>query len=97
MILHALEQDNAIATRFDLVNLHIEMRPEPQSLNLVLDQPLGRILQALLNFSNTNATKARIPIVIINQHLSKKMRLARAISPPMHPCSAMAPARVRRL
>jgi hypothetical protein len=49
-----------------------------EGLYLVLNQPLGRVLQALLMLSNTDRAKARIAVMIINHHLREEVRLARA-------------------
>jgi len=78
VILHTLEQDYTTTTRLDLIRLHLEVRPKPQRLDLVLNQPLGRILQALLMLSDTNRAKARATIMIIDHQLREEMRLARA-------------------
>ena len=81
MVLHTLEDNQAIAWRFNAVVLHVELRTDTVSLYLVLDQKLCGLLEALENLTDADCPTPRHPQVIFNNELSKEMRLARAAAP----------------
>ncbi len=58
VVLHALEHDDAAAGRLDLGFQNLEQARHAESLDLVLDQQLHRVLEALLHLTNTGGSRA---------------------------------------
>jgi hypothetical protein len=50
----------------------------PKRLDLVLDQQLDRVLEALLNLADTGRSQARSQHALLDQRLGEEVRLARA-------------------
>src|SRR5438270_807409 len=66
VILHAGERDNPAAGRLDLSLQALKLAPEPELFDLLLDQPLGRFLEALLNFANAEDPRAGLEQTLLN-------------------------------
>ena len=54
MILHAPENDDAVAGRLDLVAVDLESVTEAECRDLALDQAFGRLRQRPLRLANAN-------------------------------------------
>lgn len=80
MILHTLEGDYAITRRFDNLPPNLEAVSLAQTVlnQLVFNEPLGRILQALLDLADANRPLPLFRKTILDKQISKKMRLARS-------------------
>jgi hypothetical protein len=66
VVLHSLEHDDAAARRSYLGLKHLEAR-SIQRLDLVLDQQLDRVLEALLNLTDAGRSKARPHYALLDQ------------------------------
>src|SRR5690606_12292087 len=71
VVLHADEGDHAIARRLDLARDRIEHRTDAEISDLVLDQALGRVLQALLHFTDAQSAKSLLAHRISHHQRSK--------------------------
>ena len=82
MVLHPLEDDHAVAGRADLLAIDFEAGRLAQAVarELGLDQPLGAVLERLLDLADADAEQAPLAEAIVDQLLGEEMRLAR--SPP---------------
>jgi hypothetical protein len=78
VILHAAEDDDAVARRRDLVAEDLELMTETEGGDLAFDQPLGRLRQGSLRFANANRRSAALGLASLDQELAEKMRLTRA-------------------
>ena len=82
MVLHSLEDDDTPAGRLDLGGLDVEILADPQRLDLVLNQPLSRFLERLLDLAYADSPRAGMDQAVFNQALCEVVRLARP-SPSM--------------
>jgi hypothetical protein len=78
MILHAPEDDHAIAGRGDLVGIELEARTDAERRNLALDQSLGRLRERPLRLANADRERAAFGLAHLDQKLAKEVRFAGA-------------------
>ncbi len=78
VVLHALEDDDAAAWRVDLVLLDVELLRHAHRGDLVLQQPLDRLLKALLHLADARPTSPGVHQAALDQQLSEEMGLPRA-------------------
>jgi hypothetical protein len=77
VILHAAEDDDAVAGRCDLVAVDSELVAEAQRRDLAFDQPLGGLRQRPLRLANAHRERATLGLAGLDQKLAEKMRFAR--------------------
>ncbi len=80
----------------DAVGLHPEVAAHAQRLDLVLDQPLDRLVERALHLADAHRPQRRRLDAAPHQQLGEGMRLAGAAAAERAPCSATAPAAARR-
>src|SRR6185437_16702115 len=81
MILHAAENDEAVARRLDLVGIDLEAGAEAKRGDLALDQPLGGLCQRALRLADADRERAALSLASLDQKLAEEVRLARAPAP----------------
>ena len=78
MVLHAAEDDDAVAGRFDLVAEDLEAVAEAEAGDLAFDQPLGGLRQRPLRLANADRQRAALGLAGLDQKLAEEMRFSRA-------------------
>ena len=78
MILHALEDDHAVARRLDAVVIDTEGGADFEVDDLRFDQPLGGFLERLLRLADAHRERTLLPQTLLDHELAEEMRLARA-------------------
>ncbi len=78
MVLHALKDDAAAPRPQDAVGLHPEVAAEAQRLDLVLDQPLDRLVERPLHLADAHRPHRRRLDAAPHQQLGEGVRLAGA-------------------
>jgi hypothetical protein len=78
VILQALEDDDAVARRLDLLLEDPELGAEAEFMDLRLEQPLARLRQRLLHLADADCERAFAREALLDQQLAKEVRLARA-------------------
>src|SRR5690606_39835201 len=76
VVLHALEDDQAIARRADLRLQRAEVRPHAHGFDLVLYEALDRLLQRLLHFTDAHPSQAGLHQGPLNKGLREEVALA---------------------
>jgi hypothetical protein len=74
VILHALKDDDSIARADNSISLNLEQMAQTEGFDLVFNQLFGRLLQAALDFSDTNRPQAGIPETILNKQPGEEVR-----------------------
>jgi hypothetical protein len=77
VILHAPEDDEAVARGFDLVAIDLELVTEAEAGDLALDQPLGRLRQRPLRLADAHRQRAALGLASLHQKLPKEVGLSR--------------------
>ena len=72
-MMHAAEDDEAVARRLDLVVEQLEAVAEPERSDLALDQPLGGLRQGALRLADADRKRAALGLAGFDQELAKKM------------------------
>jgi hypothetical protein len=94
--LHAAEDDDAVAGRFDLVAVQLEAVADAERGDLALDQPLARLRQRPLRLANADCKRAALGLAGLDQKFAEEMGFSRA-SPPNAPlCNVPVGAAARR-
>ena len=96
VILHAPENDNAVARRFDLVAIDLEPVAETEAGDLAFDQALGRLRQRPLRLADADRRCAALGLAGFDQQFSEEVRLAGAAAAKDAPCSAPTRAAAQR-
>ncbi len=78
VVLHALEDDAAAPRPQDAVGQHPEVAAEAQRLDLVLDQPLDRLVERALHLADAHRPHRRRLDAAPHQQLGERVRLAGA-------------------
>src|SRR5262249_60521226 len=78
VILHAAEDDDAVARRLDLVGEHLKARAKTERSDLALDQPLARLRQRPLRLADADRQRAALGLAGLDQQFTEEMRLAGA-------------------
>ncbi len=78
MVLHAVEDDHAVAWRFDSVLPYFELTTHPEIDDLGLDQALGGLLQGALQFANADDEHATFAQAFLYGEFSEEMGFSRA-------------------
>ena len=60
----------------------LEAVAEAETCDLALDQPLGRLRQRPLRFSNAHRERTALGLAGLDQEFAEEMRFARAPRPP---------------
>ena len=88
MVLHPLKDDCAVTRGLNHVVKDLEALPgaETERFQLAFNQPLGRVLQRLLHFADTDAAQAFAHFAggaycVFDHQFREQMRLARATAP----------------
>ena len=77
MVLHALKYDHPIAGCNDPIMHDLEIAPKRILLNLVLNQSLNRLFQAVLQFADAEQAKAWVEHAIFDAQAAEEVRFAR--------------------
>ena len=78
VILHAPEDDDAVAGRLDLVAEQPEAAAEPEAFDLAFDQPLGGLRQRPLRLADAHRERAALGLAGFDQKLAEEIRFPRA-------------------
>ena len=78
VVLHALEDDQAVAGGCDPVAVDPELRTDAEGGDLALDQALAGLRQRLLDFADADRERAPGRLAFFDQKLAEKMRLSRS-------------------
>src|SRR5260221_12687757 len=78
--LHAAKDDDAVAGCLYLVVEYFKLMTETERRDLAFDQPLARLRQSALRFSNANCRRATLGLAGLDQKLAEKMRFSRTAS-----------------
>jgi hypothetical protein len=76
--LHAAEDDEPVAGRFDLVAENPELVAEAKGRDLAFDQPLARLCQRALRLANAHRQRAALDLAGLDQKLAEEVRFPRA-------------------
>lgn len=77
-VLHAAEDDDAVARRLDLVAIELETAADPERGDLALDQPLARLPQRPLRLANAYRERTPLSLAGLDQQLAEEVRFARS-------------------
>src|SRR5581483_9835502 len=75
-MIHAAENDEAVARCLDLVIEDLEAVTETKRRDLAFDQTLGGLRQRALRLADTDRKGAALGLAGLDQKLAEKMRLA---------------------
>jgi len=80
MVLHAAENNDAVAGCLDLVAIQLESAADAKGSDLALDQPLARLRKGPLRLTNADRQRTAFGLAGLDHKLSEKMRFSRAPS-----------------
>jgi hypothetical protein len=78
--MHAAEDNDAVAGRFDLVAIQLESAADAKGCDLALDQPLARLRKGPLRLANADRQRAAFGLAGLDHKLAEKMRFSRTSS-----------------
>ncbi len=78
MVLHAPEDDEAVAGRFDLVAIDLEAMAEAEARDLAFDQALGGLRQRPLRLANAHRQRAGLGLAGLDEEFAEEVRFAGA-------------------
>src|SRR5687768_14592143 len=81
MILHSLKQDHPVAACHNSISEDLEMRPQAEMLNLILDEELGALRQRLLNLSYAYSAETGLAVGEVYQQLCEEMTFPASPAP----------------
>src|SRR5438874_8384160 len=80
IVLHAAEDDDAVAGCCNLVAEKPEPEAEAEASDLAFDQPLGGLHQRSLRLANAHRERAAFGLASLDQEFAEEMRFSRAAS-----------------